>query len=259
VLFISSKFWISRINKATGKNPGPLRLKNIFFLLTILTLLQWNNFAISAPDSELAAPPAQDQSFRPALWETLNHSRQMPGESPVVTDFDGDNKWDIAKARLTGDQYEIVILLSSRSGPTALKPAVRLGGFTLLACDINKDSFQDIVVVSPAAAHPNAVWLGDGKGGFTAADLERFDNQFDIAGFPNYSSCTFPMQPDILIEFRHLVCEKPILAFIGFDLGPNGFVGSKSNIRLLQNGHFSLTLRGPPVVSPSTPGLRFYC
>jgi len=87
---------------------------------------------------------------------------------------------------------------------------VRTAGFTLLACDINKDSFQDIVVVSPIAKHPLAVWLGDGKGGFAAADPDCFNNDFGSTATPRFDNGTFPSQQNLLIEPSSLFCEKPI-------------------------------------------------
>lgn len=174
----------------------------------------------------------------------------MLGGVPAITDFDGDNKADVAVGRVIGNQYGIVIHLSSRPDVMVLMTSARLAGFTLHACDINQDSFQDIVVTSPISPHPLAVWLGDGKGGFTAADETRFDNGYGLAESSRYNSRGFPLQQNLLTEPTRPVCEKPDLAF--GDSGPerDGFITCKSILQPLRHDHFLLTPRSPPLYLP---------
>ena len=244
---MSLAFRIWRIGQTVKKYPGHSLSMSAFLLLVTLGLMQWDSCAFAASDFARAAPSGHDQSFRhtPGLpliptWLTL-------GEPQVATDFDGDSKWDIAKARRVGDKYEIILLLSSQRDPVTLSPSVRLGALRLLACDINEDGFEDIVVSNPGAPHPQAAWLGDGKGGFSATDAERFDNHSGIAGFPTCSRCALPIRPDIWSESRPLVCEVPVPAFLESKAGRNGFVSGKSTFPLIHNRHSSLMLRSPPL------------
>ena len=241
-----SAFRIWRIGQTAIKNPALPLSRNTFLLLVILGLVQWSNFAFSA-SSFARVPPAHDQSIRPTPELTPIPTWQTLDEPQVAADFDGDNKWDVAKAHRVGDQYEIILLLSSQLDPVTLSPSVRSGAFRLLARDVNEDGFEDIVVANPGAPHPQAAWLGDGKGGFSAADAERFDNHSDITGFPAYSRCTVPIQPDIWSESRSLVCEISTLAFVEPEATRNGFIRCRSTFPLIQNRHSTLTLRSPPL------------
>jgi hypothetical protein len=182
--------------------------------------------------------------------EALVYPWQMLGGAPAITDFDGDAKADVAIGRLIGNQYGIVIHLSSRPGVTVLRSSASLAGFTLLACDINKDSFQDIVVTSPTALHPLAVWLGDGKGGFTAADQARFENSLGFNSSPKYGSHSFPFPQNFLTGPSRPVCEKPVLAFGDSGPGRNGFVTWKSILHPLRDDRFPFTPRSPPIYLP---------
>jgi hypothetical protein len=208
------------------------------FILVAVCLLQCNHVAVSASDSKLQTGISQAPSFPLAT--------RMLGETTVVADFDGDNKEDVASACLIGSQYRIVIQLSSRSEATTLSLPVRFEGFTLLAYDINEDSFQDLVLTTSAAQRPLMVWLGDGRGGFRVADQEPFGNEFGFTASPRYDSCRFPLQQDLLTEPWRSVCEKPLPAFADLCLEREGFIRCNTNIHPIRNLHFSLTLRSPP-------------
>jgi hypothetical protein len=227
--------------------PEPILPKIAVLLLLSLCILHWNGALASGSNSSATPPFSLDLPLPLAHEEALVNPWQMLGGAPAITDFDGDDKADVAIGRLIGNQYGIVIHLSSRPGVTVLRSSASLAGFTLLACDINKDSFPDIVVTSPTAPHPLAVWLGDGKGGFTAADQERFENDFGFNSSPKYGSRSFPFQQNLLTGPSRPVCEKPVLAF--GDSGPerNGFITWKSILHPLRNDHFSLTPRSPPI------------
>jgi hypothetical protein len=155
VLFVSSAFWISRSNKVTEKNPGSLLSKNACLLLTILGLLQWNNAAISASDFELATPPATAKSFHSALGDTLSTPWPTMRECPVVVN-----------TRRMRNQHKICLPLGTRTDLASSNPSGQPGGLTLLACDIDEDSLQDIIVANPAATHSIMIWPSNGEGGF---------------------------------------------------------------------------------------------
>ena len=230
--------------------PEPIFPKLAVFLLLALCVLQWNGVPASESDAATAPPVSLNLSVPLTCGENFIHPWLMPGEAPAVTDFDGDNKADVATGRVIGNQYGIVVHLSSRPDVTVLMTSARLAGFALHACDINGDSFQDIVVTSPIAPHPLAVWLGDGKGGFTAAVETRFDNGYGLVESPRYDSRSFPFQQNLLTEPTRPVCEKPNLAFGDSGPQPNGFITGESILLPLRHDHFLLTPRSPPVYLP---------
>jgi hypothetical protein len=229
----------------------PILPKLAVFLLLALCFLQWNGVAASRPDPpSKATAAAVDLPSSLTYGETLAHPWQMLGQAAAITDFDGDNKADVAIGRVIGNQYGIVIHLSSRPDVTVLMTSGHLAGFTIRACDINQDSFQDIVVTSLTAPHPLAVWLGDGKGGFTAADETRFDNGHRLTQEPRYDGRSFPCQQNLLTEPTRPACEKPNLAFGDSRPERDGFITCKSIFQPLRHDHFLLTPRSPPVYLP---------
>lgn len=230
--------------------PEPILPKIAVLLLLSLCILHRNGAVASASDSIIAPPNFLELHLPLRHAETLVYPWQMLGGAPAITDFDGDDKADVAIGRLIGNQYGIVVHLSSRPGVTFLRSSASLAGFTLVACDINKDSFQDIIVTSPTAPHPLAVWLGNGKGGFTAADQARFENAFGFDTSPKYGSCIFLFQLNLLTGPSRPVCEKPDLAFGDSGPGRNGFITWKSILHPLRNDHFLLTPRSPPTYLP---------
>jgi hypothetical protein len=225
----------------------PVLSAHVVFLVLALCILQTGWAAVSGPDSS-TVPPAQLAFAYPLMaGEALVSPWQMPGKTAAIKDFDGDNKADVAIGRMIGNRYGIVIHLSSRPGLTVLRSPAALAGFTLLACDINQDSFADLVVTSPTAPHPLAVWLGDGRGGFTAADQTRFDNCYGLTTSPSCDSQNFPFQQNFLTEPPRPACDKPRFAFAVSGPEPNGFITYKAILRPLQDNHFLLSPRSPPI------------
>ncbi len=244
--FMKFVFRAFRSAQVREKYPAFLHLNIASILIAFVSLLFYGSFAASAADVKDAAPITSSPSICPQAWPSTFAPLAVPGGSRIVTDFDGDSKSDIARALYTRGQYEIVISLSTRSAPVALNPLLQMGGFRLIACDINKDGFDDIVVMNQAAMYPQAAWLGDGKGGFTPVDVDDFGNSFGIGESPVYSKCTFPIMPDIWNESRHLIGENPVFAFVNPEPERNGFIDHRSDIRPIQNQHLSLSLRSPP-------------
>jgi hypothetical protein len=238
--------WVHRaIGMKLGNHP-----KNAVFLLLALCIVQWVGVAASRSDSSSVLPDFLVHPCTLTHAEAIVYPWPMLGGALAIADFDGDDKADSAIGRLSENQYGIVIHLSSHPGVTVLRASAPPAGFALLAFDINKDSFPDIVVTSPTALHPLAVWLGDGKGGFTAADQTGFENACGLSTSPKYDRRNFSFQHNLLTEPSRPVCEKPVLAF--GDSGPerNGFITSRSNLHALRNICFLLTPRSPPIDLP---------
>ncbi len=84
----------------------------------------------------------------------------------VLADFDGDARPDIALGRYEWPRYRIEVHFSRRPSAVSLGVPAREWGIVLLALDVNGDAHVDLAVVSAHRAHPVAVWLGDGHGGF---------------------------------------------------------------------------------------------
>ncbi len=81
-------------------------------------------------------------------------------------DFDGDNEPDIAIGRPNGESYTVEIRFTTRVPNAFLTLTPSHLGLQLIAYDVDKDNFPDLVITSPVSILPVAVWLGDGKGHF---------------------------------------------------------------------------------------------
>ncbi|HYK90518.1 MAG TPA: VCBS repeat-containing protein [Acidobacteriota bacterium] len=96
-------------------------------------------------------------------------SEQAAWTYPIATadaDFDGDNKPDLAIGSTRGLGYIIEIRFSTQLAKTYLTLANGGVGTRIFACDVDRDSFLDLVVTSSTSLLPIAVYLGDGKGHF---------------------------------------------------------------------------------------------
>jgi hypothetical protein len=84
-------------------------------------------------------------------------------------DFDGDSKPDVAIGRSHGLGYTIEIQLTTRLAKSYFSLPDRGVGTRIFAYDIDKDSYQDLIITSATSLLPIAVFLGDGKGHFREA------------------------------------------------------------------------------------------
>jgi hypothetical protein len=226
-------------------------LRHVILVAFMLFFLPGNPFAISAPHQDPAIPFPWNLFSNLSRMQPLGSSPAMLGEAPAFADFDGDQKQDIAIARLNNNRYKIVVLLSTRSQVAILDPSVQLTGFTVHACDINNDSSQDIVVTDAAAMHPLAVWLGDGRGSFEIADQNLFESGFVFTESSKYQNNQPTPDQDVLDESLDPTCGKIAPVFEVPGLERKGFVACWTHSCTLRNVYISIAPRSPPMNNPT--------
>ncbi len=228
------------------KKPQFLLLRMAVLLLVSFFSLQWD--ASASPDCYRKTPGSiSGASVSESLPLTaLTKSGEWLESAAISADLDGDHHRDLVAAQIAGDQYKVIVALSSHSRLKVLIPPVQLGGFTVRVCDFNADGYQDIVVTAPAVLHPMAVWLGNGKGDFEPADQILFKNDFGLTEPSRYRSYPISFDQDLLLTPAHTVCEKMNLAFVHAVPEPNGFIVEQCRSVALPNEYSCITLRSPP-------------
>ncbi len=225
---------------------GPAAHKTAIFLLLALCLPGWNSIVAVSADFGHESSAASDKLSIFTQGIAAVYHRQTFGLALALSDFDGDHKVDVAFGRQIGNDYAIVIHLTSRPDETVLASSHLPAGLTVYADDINKDSYSDIIVASPFDVHPLAVWLGDGKGGFSAADQTRFANDFGLTTFPSYDRQSLASRQDLLSEPRRPDCEKQVFAFEDLKPKPKRFVTLAVLPDLRRTDHSPPGPRSPP-------------
>ncbi len=95
----------------------------------------------------------------------------QPNASTVSADLDGDNRPDIAIGQRSGLlEYTVEVRFSSQIPSAILRVASASAGISLSICDVNRDSYPDVVIRAATSVIPVAIWLGDGKGHFREGD-----------------------------------------------------------------------------------------
>ncbi len=124
-----------------------------------------------APAGKAAPPP-----------ENSSGSSGPVASQFAITDFDGDNRPDLASVRLgqsssQNARYWIDFQLTSGVPQTISVTAPR-GGLQLRAGDVNGDSYPDVIITTYWTNQPVAVLLNDGRGNFTPSDPSAFPGAF---------------------------------------------------------------------------------
>jgi len=117
-------------------------------------------------------------SVAPQPLFRLGNAARPFGWSTVIGDFDRDGKPDVVVADHIGRQaggyaYRIEFSLS-RSAPAAFTFESADDAVTIRTVDIDHDNDLDIIVGRPQGGDAVGVWLNDGDGHFTLADVRRF-------------------------------------------------------------------------------------
>lgn len=88
---------------------------------------------------------------------------------PVLGDFDGDGRLDLAELHSAGGRGCIRVRFGdSRESHLELDAAAELRG-AVLARDANQDNAPDLIWASPSQSAPAEIWLSDGLGHFAKA------------------------------------------------------------------------------------------
>ena len=121
---------------------------------------------IEAPSSGAAAAFRLGNAARPFAWST------------AIGDFDTDGKPDVAVADHIGHggngyAYRIEFSMSGQAQGGVTFESTHTA-VTIRAADVDADRDLDIVVGLPLSGRTVGVWLNDGHGHFTSADVSQF-------------------------------------------------------------------------------------
>ncbi|PYQ73237.1 MAG: hypothetical protein DMG04_14610 [Acidobacteria bacterium] len=127
----------------------------------------------SVSGASLIEAPAPDA----AVFRLGNAARPF-GWSTVIGDFDTDGKPDVAVADhigrdANGYAYRIEFSMSGQA-PGGVTFQSTQSAVTIRAADVDADRDLDIVVGLPISGRTLGVWLNDGHGHFTSADVAQF-------------------------------------------------------------------------------------
>jgi hypothetical protein len=105
-----------------------------------------------------------------------------PGPQFAIADFDGDLRPDVASIRAGANiagsaNYWIQLQLTS-AGRQSIQLIAPAGGLLIEARDVNGDHAIDLVLATAWSRQPVAIFLNDGHGGFSRAELAAFPGAF---------------------------------------------------------------------------------
>jgi len=163
---LARKFGVpSMVGNLTARGP------RLPFRFVILSLFFGLVFGGSAARTQAENPPA---------------SSLGPGLTFAIADFDGDRRPDFANIqagqnRSGSSDYSIQIYLSQveRQSIDLVAP---LGGLRIEARDVDGDHSIDLVVSTAWRKQPVAIFLNDGHGSFSRAELAAFPRAFSESG-----------------------------------------------------------------------------
>ena len=136
----------------------------------------------SSPGASQGYSTSTARSIEPAAPETagfrLGNASRPFGWSTVIGDFNTDGKPDVAVADHLGRdpigyEYRIEVSLSG-DAPDDLTFESSHDAVTIRASDVDRDHDLDIIVGLPFSRETVGVWLNDGHGHFTVADVGKF-------------------------------------------------------------------------------------
>ena len=167
-----------------------------------------------------------------------------PGLTFAFADLDGDRRPDFASIQAGRDSpgssdYSIQICLSE-FGRQSLHLVAPVGGLLLEARDVDGDHSIDLVVSTPWRRQPVAIFLNDGHGSFSRAELAAFPRAFSESGtnllpgsHPATDALAISPQPDtgICPDEKHSEIDRSparllLAATAGFP--PDSFLTSHS-------------------------------
>ncbi len=127
-----------------------------------------------------------------------------PGLTFAIADFDGDRRPDFAsiqpgQKRPGGSDYSIQLDLSEL-GRRSIHVVAPLGGLLIEARDVDGDHTVDLVVSTAWREQPVAIFLNDGHGSFSRAEVAAFSGVFsaraaNLVSAPNPATDALGMSP----------------------------------------------------------------
>jgi hypothetical protein len=132
----------------------------------------------------------------------------------AITDFDGDNRPDLASVRLGQSgahraRYLIDVHLTS-GFPQSIGITAPTGGVLLTSRDVNGDSYPDLVVTTFWANQTVAILLNDGRGNFSQSDPSAFPGALPTSESSRFSKPDVIKDAMAMLSSRYLsgACEE---------------------------------------------------
>jgi len=148
----------------------------------------------SAPSNASAAAP-QQPAFR------LGTAARPFGWATAIGDFNDDGTPDVVVADHVGrraDRYAYRLEFSlSGAAPADVFFESTADALTITTVDIDHDNDLDIVAGRPMNGGTVGVWLNDGRGHFTAADVRRFPSA--IGAHQRIEAGNRPADPGVVV------------------------------------------------------------
>lgn len=102
-----------------------------------------------------------------------------PGLTFAVADFDGDRRPDFASIQAIQDSSDYSIQISlSQFGPQSLHLLAPVGGLVIEARDVDGNHTVDLLLSTAWRKQPVAIFLNNGRGGFSRAEAAAFPGAF---------------------------------------------------------------------------------
>jgi hypothetical protein len=172
-----------------------------------------------------------------------------PGLTFAIADFDGDRRPDFASIRAGQDgcgssDYSIQISLS-QFGRQSLHLLAPAGGLVIEARDVDGNHTIDLLLSTAWRKQPVAIFLNDGHGGFSRAEVAAFPEAFsecktDFVFASNPPRDAFGISPQLGADIR------PEENDAGFDRSPASLILSWSAGFALDAFLTSHSGRAPP-------------
>lgn len=137
-----------------------------------------------------------------------------PGLTFAIADFDGDRRPDFASIQATQDRYssDYSIQISlSQFGPQSLHLLAPVGGLVIEARDVDGNHTVDLLLSTAWRKQPVAIFLNNGRGGFSRAEIAAFPEAF--------SKC----------ETNLVIASNPARDALGLSPQPGAGIGLEEN------------------------------
>ena len=207
----------------------------LFFLLFSVQALEHSSIS-AAKTPSFPSFPSLSQQNNP--WAR--------NSSSVSSDFDGDNKPDLAIGRFEGRNYNIEFQLTTQPSHISLASRQTELSVYLLVCDVDLDNDQDLVLVSYTSLLPQVVWLNDGKANFEEGSRWLWLNLNVTDNTSSVDPESFSASAVSITENYRLPLDRSVTGFLGEKLQPRNSVVHESPTLRLSFFPCHRHLRGPP-------------